>query len=586
MVKKNWWRIVKEQQGFSSDDGIPALNKADGGVALSAKEKAELLADHFSKKMQVPDPVRDTPFVPLKTNKKFGKLQVDEKNVMKYLLNIDVKKATGPDDISPYILKKCARELCSPVTKLYQECIKQKKWPELWKIARVVAAHKKKSRAKVENYRPISLLSIVGKILESIIVDQLTIYIERNYLLSNKQFGFRQNRSTADLLLNLSTDWNKALDNGKYTYVIALDIAGAFDRVWHKGLIAKLLSFGLDSDVTDLMENYLMDRFLKVAVNGYTSKECKIGASVPQGSVLGPLLWNIYFNDILQLIPEAYAYADDCTLTFTCSDEDRKETIMKINETLKLISEWGEKWQITLAPEKTQVMLISRRRESEDNMPTIKLDGKDLPLQTNMHILGVQFDHHLSFTEHVKEIGRNCASKLACLRRISGLLDSKGCSVLYNSQVRSLMEYAPLVWSSCPPSYLRILDRIQKRATHIINSRNPSTTQLWKQQSLQHRRDVSGLCVFYKIHRMESPHLAPLRLPFQQARIHNTRGHTSKYELVVPFARTELYLRSFQLRYARMWNRMIKDIDPGKVLSLETFKKLSHQWRSQFDGLD
>ena len=150
----------------------------------------------------------------------------------------------------------------------------------------------------------------------------------------------------------MSTDWNKALDNGKYTYVIALDIAGAFDRVWHKGLIAKLLSFGLDSDVTDLMENYLMDRFLKVAVNGYTSKECKIGASVPQGSVLGPLLWNIYFNDILQLIPEAYAYADDCTLTFTYSDEERKETIMKINETLKLISEWGEKWQITLAPEK------------------------------------------------------------------------------------------------------------------------------------------------------------------------------------------------------------------------------------------
>ena len=414
----------------------------------------------------------------------------------------------------------------------------------------------------------------------------MTDYIERNYLLSNKQFGFRQNRSTADLLLNLSAKWNSNLDKGKYTYVIALDIAGAFDRVWHRGLIVKLLSYGLDSDVTDLLENYLMDRFLRVAVNGYTSNEYKIGASVPQGSVLGPLLWNIYFNDILQLIPEAYAYADDCTLSYTCSDDDRKETILRINETLKLISEWGEKWQVTLAPEKTQVMLISRRREPVDSLPAIQLDGKDLPLQPTMNILGVTFDHHLSFTEHVKEIGRNCAGKLACIRRISGQLDSRGCSVLYNSQVRSLMEYAPLVWSSCPPSHLRILDKIQRRACHIINSRNFIHQEPQHLQSLQHRRDVSGLCVFYKIHRMESPCLADLRLPFQPERTHNTRGHTSKYELMIPFGRTELYLRSFHLKYARIWNKMIKDIDPGKVLTLGDFKKLSHIWRSQFDVLD
>ena len=233
-------------------------------------------------------------------------------------------------------------------------------------------------------------------------------------------------------------------------------------------------------------------------------------------------------------------------------------------------------------------MLISRRRESADNLPTIQLDGKDLPLQTTMHILGVQFDNHLSFTEHIKEMGRNCASKLACLRRISGLLDSRGCSVLYNSQIRSLMEYAPLVWSSCPPSYLRILDKIQRRACYIINSRSIGLPQAQPQpqQSLQHRRDVSGLCVFYKIHRMESPHLTALRLPFQPERTHNTRGHTSKYELMIPFARTELYLRSFQLRYARIWNKIIIDVDPGKVLSLETFKKLCHIWRSQFDTLD
>ena len=155
-------------------------------------------------------------------------------------------------------------------------------------------------------------------------------------------------------------------------------------------------------------------------------------------------------------------------------------------------------------------MLISRRHKIDNNLPRIQLDGKDLLMQQTMGILGVQFDHHLNFIGHVKAIAKTCAAKLACIRRLSGLLDGRGCSVLYNSQVRSVMEYAPLTWSSCPPSYLRILDKIQRRARQIINSRTMDSQP--EQQALQHRRDVSGLCVFYKIYKMQSPHLNPLRL--------------------------------------------------------------------------
>ena len=577
---KTWWNLVEQQQGFAPDDSIPPLNKADGSVAACGVEKAELLASFFAGKMKVPDPDRLPPAIPKQTNNRLATFTITEGEVKQLLLQVDVKKALGPDNISPHILKKCAYQLAAPLTSIFTTCLEQQTWPFLWKRARVVAVHKKKSRTAVENYRPISLLSVLGKIYEKIIVKRMTAFFEDNHLLSLKQFGFRKNRSTSDLLLQLTTKWNKSLDKGLCTYVVALDIAGAFDRVWHKGIIAKLKSLGINDNLLSLIQNYLQDRTLCVVVGGHTSKEYSIEASVPQGSVIGPLLWNVYFNDILHLIPEAYAYADDCTLTFTCNKENREATIKRINETLNLIVSWGKRWQVTLAPLKTQAMLISRKHESPDNnLPTIKLEGKVLPLQTSINMLGVQFDNHLTFTDHVKEIAAKCGRKLACIRRIAHLLDSNGCSVLYNSQVRSVMEYSPLVWSSCPPSHLRLLDRVQERARRLVEYKRQNVDPPIFFQPLQHRRDVSGLCVFFKVHKVRNAHLSSLCLPSAVMSNYNTRGSIdSRHELHVPFARTEQYLRSFHPRYSRLWNRFVRDINLDDLNTMQQFKTASHQW--------
>ena len=263
-------------------------------------------------------------------------------------------------------------------------------------------------------------------------------------------------------------------------------------------------------------------------------------------------------------------------LTFTCDNDDHRRTISYINETLSLIVSWGKLWQLTLAPEKTQVMLISRRQEP-NNLPAIKLEGRDLPMQSTMNILGVSFDSNLSFTSYVKEVASKSARKLACIRRISNLLSSEGCQTLYNSQVRSLMEYSPLVWSSCPPSYLRLLDKVQERARRLIEYRSQTPVIF---QTLQHRRDVSGLCVFFKIHRRKDAHLTPLRLPVATSS-YDTRGaHSTGYELQIPFARTEHYIRSFHPRYARLWNLLVKDIDMSQINSMQNFKNVAHTWRT------
>ena len=269
---KSWWNLIKQQQGFADNDSIPPLAKPNGLVAISSEDKAELLASHFAEKMKVPNPDCSPPVIPSKTNARLTTCHTNKYEVEKLLKNLDVNKALGPDNISPYVLKKCASQLAIPLAQLFNTCTDQQVWPKAWKRARVVATHKKKSRTCVENYRPISLLSVVGKIYEKILAKTLTNHLEKHHLLSMKQFGFRKERSTADLLLQITSSWNKSLDRGVDTYVIALDIAGAFDRVWHAGLICKIKSFGIDGNLLGLIKDYLKDRIFQVVVNGYTSK--------------------------------------------------------------------------------------------------------------------------------------------------------------------------------------------------------------------------------------------------------------------------------------------------------------------------
>ena len=574
---RSWWQLIKQQQGFMDDDTIPPLSGLNGLVAISSEDKANLLASHFAEKMSVSDPDRIPSAIPYKTNYRISTCSTNKHQVEKLLRSIDVKKALGPDNISPHVLKKCAVQLSEPLARLFNTCSEMQAWPKIWKRARVVASHKKKSRTSVENYRPISLLSIIGKIYERILVTILTDHLEKHHLLSLNQFGFRKERSSSDLLLQMTASWNRSLDKGEDVYVIALDIAGAFDKVWHAGLIEKIKSFGIEGNLLSLIKDYLQDRVLQVVVNGHTSKEHKIKASVPQGSVLGPLFWNIYFNDILHLVPEAQAYADDCTLSFSCNKDNHHQTILHINETLKTITSWGKKWQVMLASEKTQLMLVSRRSRPT-NVPNIKLNGDEIIPEPNINILGIQFDETLSFAEHVKELASRAAKKFACLRRVVHILDDRGCQMLYNSQIRSLMEYSPLVWISCPPSYLRLLDKIQERVLRLVNSKRLAAEPT-AFQSLQHRRAVSGLCVVYKVQVKRYPHIAGLRLPpAPSATYHTRQAPRTGFEVEVPFARTSQCLRSFHCYFARLWNHIVQRIDVRVFNSLQNFKCRVHAY--------
>lgn len=569
---KRWWSLVKEQEGVSRGTTIPPLHRGDGSMAHSACDKADLLARHFTDKMRVSDPERPPPTLPNIVKDKLLRLTTREAEVKAVMLKLDEEKAVGPDNLSPRLLRQCAHELAGPLTTLFNECLRTSRWPSAWKMSRVVPVHKKDDKTSAKNYRPVSLLPVLSKVLESIVAARVTEHLEKHHLLCTRQYGFRAGRSAADLHLLLTSEWSAALDAGKTTAVVALDIEGAFDKVWHAGLLAKLRGAGVEGPLLQLFEDYLRERHLKVIIDGQESREQPVRAGVPQGSCLGPLLWNVYINDLLHLTPNVRAYADDLTLAHACSPGEEAATALHMNATLSRIASWGSKWQVKFAPHKTQMLLISRSRTTL----SLTLEGEAVRPRDEVDVLGVTYDSALTFRSHIERLAREASGKLAALRRISWLLDGKGLEVLYKAQVRSSLEYSCLAWGGAASRHLSLLDRVQARAVRLI--RGSGGEQEPALQTLQHRRDVAGLTVMYKVHQQCVPHLQPLQQPLRRAQV-TTRAVTSvPQELLLTRCRTWHHQRQFVYKYVKLWNAILATHQDFRGLSVQQFKTLINVW--------
>ena len=575
---KTWWTLVKERQGAVNEETIPPLKNPDGTTSTGSREKADIFADLFATKMMVRHPERPPPRLTPECDQTVTSVEITRGHVEQLLRATDTRKATGPDNVSPHVLKKCAHELSGPLTMIFNACLRENKWPTIWKEARVVPVHKKNSRSDPQNYRPISLLSVVGKVFERILAQTITEHLDDNGLLSHKQFGFRHFRSTSDLLLLLTKVWQDSLDNGLDTIVVALDIAGAFDRVWHEGLIEKLRAKGIQGSLLSLLSNYLHDRTLKVVVNGQSSRSLPINASVPQGSVLGPILWNIYIDDLLHLLPEVSAYADDCTLTKSYHRQDSQHAVEATNQQLRLIKEWGERWQVDFSQEKTQVMVVSRSPAATQAVDgQLQFGDTALSIEDHIKILGVDVDKELRFNQHIKKVAHLASLRVSALRRVAKFLDRRGLLLLYKAQIRPYLEYATLSWMSAAPTHLQRLNTVERRALRLIEGSDHPPTPL---DSLEHRRDVASLVVLHKAQVQQVPHLDKLRINPQVVN-RNTRTVSSSDELVeVLRSHSSQHLRTFTSRVSRLWNKFTAATPEVTTLSTQEVKVAAHRWRA------
>ena len=573
---RQWWSLIKEKMGESRGASVPALHQEDGSFAHTASDKADLLAKHFAEKMCIPDPERPSPLLPQIVKETLVKVKTSEVEVRALLENLDENKAVGPRDISPRVLRQCAAELARPLASLFNHCLATSTWPEMWKRSSVVPLHKKNSKTEAKNYRPVSLLPVLSKVLETIVASRVTQHLERHHLLSNRQFGFRQGRSAADLHLLLTTKWSEALDHGKATAVVALDIEAAFDSVWHAALLTKLRAVGVDGALLQLLENYLRDRHLKVIINGRESKPQPIRAGVPQGSCLGPLLWNVYINDLLHLVPAAKAFADDITLSHSYGLEEKAAATRDFNATLSRIAAWGRKWQVKFAAHKTQLLSITRMSEAL----RLTFNGETLTPREEVEVLGVTYDRKLTFSTHLQQLAREASGKLASLRRISYLLDAKGLELLYKAQVRSSLEYASLAWGGAASKHLALLDKVQDRAARLIRDRELGFHPTL--HTLQHRRNVGGLTVMFKVQQKRVAHMQELQQPARHAEIATRAVTRAPGELLQPRCRTWHHQRQFLNTYIGWWNAFVAD--QGSVescCSTQQFKCAVNEWLLQ-----
>ena len=282
---RDFWRIANSVLNKGKSAIPPLFNRPE--VLSSASDKTKLFAKNFSKNSNLDDSGISLPVFPSRTNLKLHNISITSKMVKKVITNLDSSKASGPDCIPVVVLKNCEPELSYILTKLFNNCLKESCFPDCWKVSLVVAVFKnvgKRSTAK--NYRLVSLLSVVSKVFEKLVNNRIADHLEKCGLFSDFQYGFRSSRSTADLLTVVSDRIDRAFNRSGPTRAVALDISKAFNRVWHAGLLHKLKSYGISGQTFGLISSFLSNRQLQVILDGKSSQEYPVNASVPQGLFL------------------------------------------------------------------------------------------------------------------------------------------------------------------------------------------------------------------------------------------------------------------------------------------------------------
>ena len=285
-------------------------------------------------------------------------IHVIENKIYDILKCLDTNKATGPDGISPKVLKEAGVSIVPSLSRLIKMSLNLSKTPTLWKRAHVLPLFKKGIKADVNNYRPVSILCCASKILEKIIFKNVYNYFRDNNLLTPHQSGFQPGDSTVHQLSYLYHKFCEALDQKKEIRLVFCDISKAFDRVWHEGIIFKLRKLGIKGPLLTWFEDYLGNGYQTVIVRGQNSKWGLLKAGVPQGSVLGPLLFLVYINDIVEgLNCEIKLFADDTTIYITYNNHKIAENLL--NENLAKINDWAQQWLVSFSPNKTKAMSLS-----------------------------------------------------------------------------------------------------------------------------------------------------------------------------------------------------------------------------------
>ena len=561
---KKFFTFIKNKKCENS--GIAPL-KENGNLHGDPKTKAKLLNSQFSSVFST-DNTSNIPNLGTSQYNEAPQITVTQNGVYKLLHGLSQHKATGPDEISTKFLKEMAAPVTPALTLIFQASLNQGQTPEDWKLANVSPIFKKGDKSKPANYRPVSLTSVCCKVIEHIIHSHLMKFFEDQNILTDYQHGFRKKRSCESQLITTIQDLASGIDSSTQIDAILLDFSKAFDKVSHERLAAKLHHYGVRGPTLNWIKSFLAGRTQRVIVEGVASDTAPVTSGVPLGTVLGPLLFLIYINDLPSKVNStARLFADDCLLYRHIKTNDDTTSLQ---DDLNNLQYWERDWQMHFNPDKCEVIRITTKRKIIPS--SYFIHGKELNITSKGKYLGITISQNLSWNNHIDNVCRKANNTTAFLRRNLSSCPANIRTKCYTTFVRPQLEYASSAWAPHTQSNINKLKSVQRRAARFAtgnyNTTSSVTTMLnhlnW--DTLQQRRLRTKAIMMYRIINglvaIEPP-------PFMHHLGAATRGQQHKY--IVPYSRTTVHKESFFPSTIRLWNQLPEAT--AAALDLESFKK-------------
>ena len=570
---KPFWRYVKSQ-GKENCGVAPLKSPVKNQLLSDSPSKAKILNDQFCSVFTCDDddPNSDTvlegPALP-----PIGDISMDLNGIKKLLQNLNPKKAGGPDNIGCRILKELAVEFAPILVKIFQFSYDTGEIPACWKNANVAPVYKKGPVCTAANYRPVSLTCICCKLMEHVVVHHMRAHLDSYKAFSSLQHGFRSKFSCETQLLITIQDLIYSQDNQHSQIDIGvLDFSKAFDVVSHKRLRSKLRLYGINGKCAQWVDSFLSGRSQQVVVDGVKSATAPVISGVPQGTVLGPLLFLIFINDMPSVVDpgtKIRLFADDCLVYRTINSIDDQ---IQLQHDLDALSEWGKQWGMRFNASKCNIISSANYK-----IPLIKfyqLDNIVLYHVEAAKYLGILLHNSLSFDAHIRNLINRSNSKLGFIKR-----NLRGCpSALkrsaYLALVRSGLEYGAIIWDPFYKAQSRSIELVQNKALRWINGLSPFDQTSIKKLLLDtgldsleaRRRDARVTMLFKIVHGLVAITTDELGLEAADSRTRASHRHKFREK----GSRTNMSKFSFVSRTVPDWNRL--PATAAEAESLEIFK--------------
>lgn len=478
---KKFWHLTKKIKGKFANNITKLTHNNE--ILTTPTDKANAIANTFEKTHQLtqhtisPFEAKVREFNTTLDNEIH---QPEPENLVKsdellaIIKSLKNSKAPGLDCISNILIKHLPKRAIIILKKIFNACLKIGYFPKSFKIAKVIPIPKPgKDLRNTSSYRPISLLSCIGKLLEKIILNRLLHHVTENNIINPKQFGFRKQHSTVHQLKRVTKYIKQNKNLRRSTGMVLLDIEKAFDTIWHEGLIYKLNVVNTPKYLIKIIKSFISNRKFQVTINGILSIAKTISAGLPQGSILSPSLYSIFISDFKGCKDCDIAYYADDTAIYTNSKLSNT-LIRRLQNALNKISDYLTKWKIKINTQKTQAIIFPFNR-SYRRTPTIDMQfqNNNIEITNEVKYLGVTLDKKLNFKSHIENTKMKT---IKCMYSLYPMLKStrlsiKNKNILYKTVIRPIITYAAPIWCEAPKRFIKILQIVQNRCLKLIHGK-------------------------------------------------------------------------------------------------------------------